>query len=170
MRRAIGVAFVASAFIAGVLGIPFRSGARVSPSLHSQGTVDLDFSDIAAGVHGSKLSDSVRGLNGRRVRMRGYVAHFESPLMGSFYLVPRPLRTDETMAGKAELPLETVLVMTRSMVGPQLPHIDGALDVTGILDVGAEVEENGLVSWLRLNLKEFAPAESPVASNAARLP
>src|SRR5256885_684817 len=45
---------------------------------------------LAPSTRELKPSAKLAGLNGRRVRMVGFMAHMESPPAGAFYLCPRP--------------------------------------------------------------------------------
>src|SRR5215471_16962501 len=56
-------------------------------------------------------------LNGKRVRMIGFMARMEKRIEGSFYLVPHPVTCDEEGAGTSNLPVENVLVLVRSAQG-----------------------------------------------------
>src|SRR5688572_16202990 len=60
-------------------------------------------------------SAKATSLTGKRVRMVGYMAQMELPPKGGFYLVPRPLHADEAGGGTADLPPQSVLVVSRSV-------------------------------------------------------
>src|SRR5262245_34738385 len=87
---------------------------------------------------GGKLAPSAKALSlaGKRVHMTGFMVEMEIPPRGGFFLAARPLHCDEAGGGTADLPLESVLVLTESAQGRAIPWIEGALDVSGVLEVG----------------------------------
>jgi hypothetical protein len=116
---------------------------------------------------GPVLKPSVRttALAGRRVRMVGFMAQMELPPKGGFYLVPRPVRCDEAGGGTADLPPDNVLVMARSAAGETISFMDGALEVTGVLEVGNRADADGRVSAIRL-LLDGPPGEKVRSARA----
>ncbi len=112
---------------------------------------------------GPKLIPSAKALalNGKRVRMVGFMANMEVPIEGGFYLVPRPLSLDEAGGGTADLPLESVLVVVPSKEGRIIPHVAGALEGVGILEVGNRSDDQGRVSNFRLKLDLQAGVAAP---------
>lgn len=111
---------------------------------------------------GPVLEPSARAtsLNGKRVRMVGFMAQMEMPPRGAFYLVPRPLHVDEAGGGTADLPPQSVLVVSRSVAGQAVPFIPGALEVSGVLEIGNRADEHGHVSAIRLIL-DSEPLSNP---------
>jgi hypothetical protein len=99
-----------------------------------------------------KPSAKALALDGRRVRIVGFMAEMEEPLAGAFYLVPRPIKLDESGGGTGDLPLESVLIAVPGSEGKTLPHVDGPLEGTGVLDVGNRADGQGRVSNFRLTL------------------
>ena len=97
-------------------------------------------------------SGKLLSLNGKRVRITGYMARMERQVLGAFYLVPHPVICDEEGAGTSDLPVENVLVLVRSAKGKEIAFIPRPLEVTGILEVGNRAEEDGRVSAIRLTL------------------
>src|SRR5215471_7182834 len=99
-----------------------------------------------------KPSQKLLSLNGKRVRMVGYMARMERVIPGAFYLVPHPVMCDEEGGGTSDLPVENVLVLVRSAKEKEIAFIPRLLEVTGILEVGNREEEDGRVSAIRLTL------------------
>jgi len=130
----------------------------VSPSAKTQAPVAqppaqrLEFAEFFE--PGSRLqpSQKLRSLVGRRVRLVGFMAQLELPPTGGFYLVPRPVRCDESGGGTADLPPEHVLVISRSSAGRVVPFLAGALELTGTFELGNEQDSEGRVSAFRLRL------------------
>lgn len=118
---------------------------------------------------GASLAPSakIRALAGQRVRLVGFMAEMELPIPGAFYLVPEPVECDEAGGGTADLMPTSVLVLSESARGQVVPHVPGALDVTGVLEVGNQPGPGGRMSALRLRLDhgsasaDRAPGASP---------
>jgi hypothetical protein len=108
-----------------------------------------EFFDPGAGLHPSQ---KLRSLVGQRVRLVGFMAQMELPPTGAFYLAPRPVRCDESGGGTADLPPETVLVVSASSAGQVVPFLSGALELTGTLELGNQTDSEGRVSAFRLRL------------------
>lgn len=104
-----------------------------------------------------KASPTLLGLNGRRVRMTGWIARLEAPPRGAFFLCPRPTFCDEEGAGTADLPPQTVRVIVRGLKGDVMPWTPRPVVVTGVLQVGPRAEADGSVSAIRLILDRAAP-------------
>jgi len=115
-----------------------------------------------------KPSAKLLGLNGRRVRLVGFMAQMDRPPSGAFYLCPRPVYADESGGGTADLPVGSVRVIVRSAKGKKIPFIARPIEVTGILEVGPRDEEDGVVSSVRLILDApHKPANSTAPSSSA---
>lgn len=107
-------------------------------------------------------SSKLRSLEGKRVRMTGYMAQMEMPPLGAFYLCPRPVFCDEAGGGTADLPVETVRVVVPSLVGREVRFLPGPLEVTGILELGSRAESDGHNSLIRVILE--SSSESTAAT------
>jgi len=101
-----------------------------------------------------ELEPSARllALDGKRVRLVGFMARMEVPPRGGFYLCPRPVSADESGAGSGDLPIETVFVAMRSARGREVPYRPGPLEVTGVLHVGNRADEDGRVTAFQVTL------------------
>ncbi len=118
-----------------------------------ESVTEISFKDFFATLNGElKPSEKLLGMNGKRVRLVGFMAQLESPPRGAFFLCPRPITCDEEGAGTADLPPESVLVIARSWKGKAIPFSPRTLEVTGILAVGNLQDEEGRVSFIRLIL------------------
>lgn len=82
-----------------------------------------------------KPTAKLLSLNGKRVRLVGFMAYMEQPQLGGFYIAPQPVFCDEEGGGNADLPPESVLVKMNSASGKAVKFIPGALEVTGILQI-----------------------------------
>jgi len=114
-----------------------------------------------------KLSPKLLALNGKRVRLVGFMAQMEDAPLGAFYLCPRPVFCDESGGGTADLPAESVRVVVRSAKGKAIPFTPRALEVTGLLEVGNRVEDDGQMSAIRLIL-DGAEAPPDASKSSAK--
>lgn len=105
-------------------------------------------------------SAKTKSLAGQRVRLVGFMAQMELPIPGAFYLVPQPVDCDEAGGGTADLMPTSVLVLSASTQGQIVPHLPGALDVSGVLEVGNQPGPDGRMSAFRLRL-DGGPATPP---------
>ena len=114
---------------------------------------------LPVGRTGLEPSDKVRALNGRKVRMTGYMVSQEDAPAGRFFLTPVPLRMSEHADGDADdLPPGTVVVlMPTAEKDLVLPHTAGLLQLTGTLHYGRHELDDGRVVWLRLQLDPREP-------------
>jgi len=119
----------------------------------------LEFGELLDTGPALRPSAKALALHGKRVRVVGFMAEMEEPIQGAFYLVPRPMRLDESGAGTGDLPLESILVFVPGGEGKALPHVVGPLEGIGVLDVGNRADDQGRVSNFRLSLDRPAAVE-----------
>ena len=133
----------------------------------------IEFRELFDSGPSLKPSAKALALDGKRVRIAGFMAEMEEPIEGAFYLVPRPIKLDESGGGTGDLPLESVLIVVPGSEGRMLSHVDGALEGTGVLEIGNRADERGRVSNFRLRLDrdpsrvEGPALPRPAAMNAA---
>jgi hypothetical protein len=120
------------------------------------GTTDLKFRELfkfPIGSRGLEPSEKLIGLNGKPVRMVGYMAKEENPTAGLFILSPLPVNLgDEDESFADDLPANAVYVRMDSASNSIVPYLPGLIKLTGILQVGFEQEIDGRVSTVRLLL------------------
>jgi hypothetical protein len=112
-----------------------------------------------------KPSAKLVSLNGKRVRLVGFMAHLDADhdggeaavVPGAFYLCPHPTECAEGGAGTGDLPSSAVLVILPRGWNRALPFTPRALEVVGRLELGPRTEVNGQVSSLRIFLDPPAP-------------
>lgn len=165
-RQVLGVAVVigAAALAYGVraarITAPAPATALATPELPAPrlpAAPLLEFSEFFQPGAELKPSGKLQSLNGQRVHIVGYMAQMEIPPPGGFFLTPRPVRCDEAGGGTADLPLESVLVLSAS-AARAVPFLAGPLDVSGVLEVGNLAGADGRISAFRLRL-DPAPVE-----------
>jgi hypothetical protein len=130
-----------------VVGLATRA-ARARPDAARIGLDEL----LVPGIAEMRPSEKLLALEGKRVRLVGFMVRMALPPRGAFYLVPRPLSCDEAGGGTADLPPQTVRVIVPSAAGKQIAFNPRPLEVIGILETGNRIDGDGQVSNIRLIL------------------
>ncbi|HEU5081401.1 MAG TPA: hypothetical protein VFT72_19470 [Opitutaceae bacterium] len=181
--RGLFIAYVFGAAAAAILsatGLHAKSAGWNADSLTSElanikklpalpdGVAELKFSDFykfPAGPCGLEYSDKLKQLNGRRVRILGFMVEQERPSRGVAMLTPYRETTDEEEYGLCDdLPPATIFAVLPKYQDAPVPYTPGPLLLTGILEVGKRIEADGRVSHVRL----LVDPESTPASTTAR--
>lgn len=117
-----------------------------------------DFFVLPLGEGEPRFTQQLQGLDGRRVRIVGYMARQEKPGPGIFLLTPMPM----TVATEADdLPAATLFVhLPSALEGQTATHAAGLIALTGTLSVGNKQEADGRISLVRLQL-DLAPDAQP---------
>ena len=111
------------------------------------------------GDRGLTFTDKLRGLDGKRVRVLGYMARQEQPVPGMFLFSALPVRLNEEHYGLADdLPAATLFVSMPKDRDQVVPHTSGLMLLTGTLSVGNHEEADGRISTARLALEKPEPA------------
>jgi hypothetical protein len=113
-----------------------------------------EFFQHPMGSQGAQMTQALRDANGQRVRLSGYMVQQERPALGHFMLTPRPVRMSEHADGDADdLPLAWAMVyLDASQQDFAVPYQRGLVELSGVLSVGRLEEQDGRVSWVRLQL------------------
>ncbi len=123
------------------------------------GVSDLQFRDfyrMPVGPKGLEPSAKLLALDGKRVRIVGFMVHQEQPITNRFLLTHLPVSMSEDEDGLADdLPPNIVFVHTQHASEQPLKHLSGLLQFTGTLSLGAKEEIDGRVSTVRLLLDNF---------------
>lgn len=121
------------------------------------GVAELKFGELfklPVGPKGLEPSARLRALDGRRVRIVGYMVQQETPIAGGFLLSPLPASAgdeDESLAD--DLPPTTLFVALPKGPAAIVPPLSGLLAVSGVLHVGArEIPGAGRVAAARIEL------------------
>jgi hypothetical protein len=134
---------------------PEGANAKALPPLPS-GVTELQFNEFfrqPIGPRGLEFTDQLRSLDGRRIRILGYMVRQARPVDRCFLLASRPITVNEAEYGLCDdLPSNTVHVITGADAPAQTPFTPGPLLLTGTLSVGNRVEADGRVSAVRLHL------------------
>jgi hypothetical protein len=121
-----------------------------------KGVAELQFREFFkshVGPRGLEFTDKLRSLDGKRVRLLGYMVRQSDPTPRCFLFAPLPVKLHEHEYGFAdELPASTVHAFTDTNTPPAIPYTPGPMLLTGKLSVGARPEPDGRTSLVRLNL------------------
>lgn len=149
--------FVALASVAPAAGPPpGKAEAPLPPP--PAGVTHLDLGDLfvkPVGPRGLALTERVKDLDGKRVRVYGYMVRREHEHPGAFLLTREPLTIIDHEGGTSDLPTDHVRVLVPG--GKPAAYTPRPLLLTGALSVGNRAEEDGTVSVVRLTLDRPGP-------------
>ena len=134
------------------------SGKNTTPVLPPlpAGVTELKFSEFFVspiGERGLTLTEKLRGLDGQRVRLLGYMVRQEEATPGKFLFAPLPVQVCEQDSEFADdLPPSTVHVFVPACRDQPVPYTPTLLLLTGTLSVGNREEADGRISLVRLAL------------------
>ena len=113
-----------------------------------------EFFRLPIGPRGVEVSEKLHAADGQQVRIVGYMVQQEDPQRGRFALTARPVSMSEQADGDAnDLPAATLTVLLDASQARQLvPYQAGLIELNGRLSVGRDVDADGGVSWVRLQL------------------
>jgi hypothetical protein len=152
----------------------FDAGASLTQRLTlpplPEGVAELKFSEfykLPVGPRGLEPTERLRSLEGKRVRILGFMARQDDPTSGALLLVPRPVNLHEHEYGLADdLPPQTVHVRVPEMADAPVPFTPGPLLLTGRLELGNRREQDGRMSYVRLILD--APTSATLSATEER--
>jgi hypothetical protein len=153
-ERALAVAWLLCALGAQAQNAP-ASDAPSAPPLSLQ---FKDFFKQPMGPRGAEITPALGQASGQTVLLTGYMVQQERPVLGHFMLTPRPVRMSEHSDGDADdLPAAWAMVyLDPEQKDFAVPYQRGLLQVRGVLRVGRLEEQDGRVSWVRLQLEPQA--------------
>jgi hypothetical protein len=113
--------------------VRLRPGRPGAPSTAPR----IEFSELYVfGPRAPELTAKARSLQGRMVTVVGFMVLLQRPVAGGFYLAAYPVGADESGGGRGDLPPTAILVLPRAAAGREVAYVPGALEVTGVLEVG----------------------------------
>ncbi len=117
-----------------------------------------DFFKLPMGSKGAEMTPALLAANGRTVRITGYMVQQERAAQGRFMFTPRPVHMSEQADGDADdLPAAWAMVyLDPEQKDFGIPYQRGLLELSGVLSVGRMEEQDGRVSWVRLQLQPEA--------------
>lgn len=155
------------------LAVPAKARATAALPPLPPGVTALGFDEFFVrpiGDAGLVPTSKLRALDGKRVRVLGWMVGREKPTPGTLLLAPVPVNIEEDESGFSDLPPACVRVLVPHARNVVLAHVRGPLLLTGVLSVGNRTESDGSVSFVRLTLdpparKQTRKVRSPHAAS-----
>jgi hypothetical protein len=147
--------------------------ARASLPPPPAGVTHVDLAELFApiGDRGLAYSEKLRALDGRPVRLLGFMVRQDRPAPGLLLLAPFPFQLHESEYGLAEdLPAALVHVIVPERKDEIVPYTPGLLLLTGDLSLGPREEPDGRISSVRLALHPRTAEASHPASHKEKSP
>ncbi len=120
------------------------------------GVAELKFNEIfqrPVGPLGLEYTERAKSLDGKKVRILGFMVKQGIKMNGKLLFAPYPMITHESEYGLAEdLPPSTIVVDVPTHPDLAVPYTPGLLLLTGTLSLGPRNEPDGRVSHVRLLL------------------
>jgi hypothetical protein len=133
-----------------------------------EGVSDLFFDEffkLPVGPKGLEMTERLTSLDGKQVRILGFMVKNPQSTPWTLTLAPMPLAIHEKDFGQAEdIPPATVRVILPRSPSPVTPFTPGLLLLTGRLEVGDREEGDGRRSLVRLHLD---PPARPTPTDTA---
>lgn len=156
---------ISTAAIVCALSITIHAAPATLPPLPA-GVSELKFNEFfvnPVGPRGLELSEKLRELEGKRVRILGYMAHREAQPPGVFLLTPFPVQVHDHDNGLAEdFPASVVQVSVPTLRDQPVPFAPGLMLLTGTLSLGNRAEPDGRISLVRMELDPPSPAKQKI--------
>jgi hypothetical protein len=119
-----------------------------------------EFYKMPVGARGLEPTDRLLSLNGKRVRILGYMGEMQRDSKRALIFSPLPLEAQPEEYGLCDdIPATHILVTLPGNTDEQISHINGRLLLTGILSVGT-YSENRETSFVRMTLDDPTPTEA----------
>jgi hypothetical protein len=141
------------AILGGGAVLPFLAGLA---ALRAEDAAPLTFDALYKhfGVLGFEFSDRVSALNGRRVRLAGFMAPPLKAESHFFVLTRQPLAICPFCQSDADWPVDIVVIFLKS--ASPLVSAGRRVSVAGKLEIGSKTDpETGFVSQIRIIDAEF---------------
>jgi hypothetical protein len=126
------------------LRVPAQLAVRKELGAPPAGVTELKFRDVfelPVGPKGLQPTDKLLSLDGKRVRIVGYMAQQHAPSKGVFLLSPLPvLLGDEDESLADDLPASAILIELPKSRDVPIPPLPGLLQLTGTLRVGMRTD------------------------------
>ena len=144
--------------------------ALVAAAASVEGATELTLRELyqmPIGPRGLAPSAKLLALEGKQVRVTGYMVAEEEPVGGRLILAPRPTQlVDEDEPESDDLPPNVVYVSFPSTV--QVPPMRGQIRLTGTLRLGAVAQPDGRLAAIRLELAPNLVSLLPTATSPAK--
>ena len=146
--------------------------ASTAANVSAPDVVELRFAEFfraPAGALGLEFTDRLRALDGKRVRIVGYVVGQDKPSPGRFILAPFRVQLSTVADGPADdlPPAHVHVALPASYANSDLPPIPVPIVVQGTLHLGAQPEADERVSWVRIDFDPDDPRLRTATSASA---
>ena len=126
------------------------------------GVAELQFGEffrMPAGPLGLEFTERLKSLDGRRVRIVGYVVGNDVPSPGRFILSPYRITLATAADGPADdlPPAHAYVALPSTHAALDLPPLPLPVMVEGTLRLGAQQEADSRVSWVRIEMDPADP-------------
>lgn len=163
---ALAISFAAPAELpTGAASAPLAPKPQPTLPPPPEGVVDFSLDRLyvsPAGRRGLEFTPEARQLDGKRVRLTGFMVRQTQPVPWCFLLSPISLSLHEREYGLAEdLPPSALHVFYPRSLPPVLPWERRPLVVTGIFNLGNREEADGRISAARLTIDAVTFGEQP---------
>jgi hypothetical protein len=153
--------------------VPMALAVRKDISPPPAGVAELKFRDIfkmPVGDRGLEPSAKLLALDGKRVRIVGFMIQQQPEPIGQFLLSPLPATiSDEDEPLADDLAPSVVTVSVPGAADKAIPLLPGLIRVSGVLHVGASLDAaSGRVSSVQV-LLDAKPARALLALRAQRV-
>lgn len=149
--------------------------------------VDLSFSDffkMPVGRYGLEMTEKLKGLDGKKVKIRGFMVHEEccthpgsaahsneqdnDEVKGRFLLSPIPVTVNYDHYGLCDdLPPQIAYISVPEFSTTQIPFLRLPMEVTGTLHVGNHEEQDGRQAVVSISM-DSSPQISELISLSNR--
>ncbi len=137
--------------------VPAALAVRKDLGAPPRGVTELKFRDmfkLPVGPRGLEPNATLSALDGKRVRVIGYMVQQEPLPTGAFQLAPLPVQiSDEDEPLADDLPPSTLSVTVPGAETKAIRALPGLIQITGVLHVGAQTDAaSGRVSSAQIVL------------------
>ena len=168
---------------------PMQAVAEASNSIATPEIVNLKFEDffkMPVGPYGLEVTDKIKSLDGKKVRLCGFMVHEEccthpgqpahshdddsDEVKGRFLLSPIPVTVNYDHYGLCDdLPPQTLYVSVPELSSVKIPFLRLAMEVVGTLHVGIHEEQDGRQAVVSLAMDSSPQISELIAlSNRAK--
>jgi len=151
---------------------PTQVVAEANTSNGASDIVDLNFNDffkMPVGPYGLEMTEKLKSLDGKKVRLHGFMVHEEccthpgqpahsheqdsDDVKGRFLLSPMPVTVNYDHYGLCDdLPPQIVYISVPEFSKTKIPFLRLPMEVTGTLQVGIHEEQDGRQAVVSLSM------------------
>lgn len=127
----------------------WTAGVRAADNMSLDSQLSFDSLYKSVGVLGTQYAERAKLLQGKSVRMRGYMAPPLKPESRFFVLTREPVAVCPFCSSDAQWPSDIVVIYLKSTLGPV--NFSQRIEVAGRLEMGSWTDpDTGFVSQVRI--------------------